>query len=147
MIEPHVSDADSRLQARMITIKRSVMDIVRAAILLPASLVGLSATLVSGGPRRVGRLLHVGTGILLGALSLLAIGLEVFFVVRGVLGGLKRRPGRRRASWPPARSGSQARAQRGLAPVLVPRVLTTDPITGCRPSAHRRRGSSSILLV
>jgi hypothetical protein len=90
MIEPHVSDATagSRQQAGMTTIKRSAMEIVRAAIRLPTSLVGLGAKLVSGGPRRLGRMLHAGTGILLGALSLLAVGLEVFFVVRGVLYGV-----------------------------------------------------------
>jgi hypothetical protein len=88
MAEPHVKDADSRQRAHMSTIKRSATDIARAAILPPASLAEFGATLARGGPRRARRLLHAGTGILLGAPSLLAVGLEVFFVVRGVLYGV-----------------------------------------------------------
>jgi hypothetical protein len=101
-----MSDADSRQQARMTAIKRSAIDIVRAAILLPTSLVGLGATLVSGGPRRVRRLLHAGMGILLGVLSLVAVGLEVFFIVRGVLYGVVDR-GPYNHSWGgPTRAGA-----------------------------------------
>ena len=88
MAELHVKDADSRQQGRGGTIKRTATDIARAAILLPASLAVFGATLAGGGPRRARRLLHAGMGILLGVPSLLAVGLEVLFVVRGVLYGL-----------------------------------------------------------
>src|SRR5262249_52471148 len=44
--------------------------------------------LAGGRPPRGRRLLHSGMGILLGTLSLLPVGLEVFFVARGVLYGV-----------------------------------------------------------
>jgi hypothetical protein len=88
MIRPQVSDADSKRQPLASVSRRAGADIVHAAVLLPASLAEFAATLAGGRSPRARRLLHSGMGILLGTLSLLPVGLEVFFVARGVLYGV-----------------------------------------------------------
>src|SRR5262249_25928813 len=88
MIGPRMSGADSRQQPPARAGRRAGADIVHAAVLLPASLAEFAAALAGGRPPRARRLLHAGMGIVLGTLSLLPVGLEVFFVVRGVLYGV-----------------------------------------------------------
>ena len=88
MIKPHASDADSSQQPPASAGRRAGADIVRAAVLLPVSLAEFGAALAGGRPQRARRLAHAGMGILLGTLSLLPVGLEAFFVVRGVLYGV-----------------------------------------------------------
>lgn len=90
----------------MPTIKQSATDITRAAVLLPASLVGLGATLLGRRPQPLRSMLHTVMGSLLGALSLVAIGVEFFCVSRGVLYGLVDR-GPYNHSWGgPTRAGA-----------------------------------------
>ena len=88
MIEPHASDADSRQQPQASAGRQVGADIVRAAVLLPVSLAEFSAALAGGRPPPARGLAHAGMGIVLGTLSLLPVGLEVFFVVLGVLYGV-----------------------------------------------------------
>src|SRR5262249_37204344 len=87
MIGPHMSD-DSTRRTPAGASRRAGADIVHAAVLLPASLAEFAAALAAGRRPRARRLLHAAMGILLGALALLPVGLEVFFVVRGVLYGV-----------------------------------------------------------
>jgi hypothetical protein len=87
MTGPRISDASSRRQPPASAGRRAGADIVHAAVLLPASLAEFAATLAGGRPPRARRLLHAGMGMLLGTLALLPVGLEAFFVARGVLYG------------------------------------------------------------
>lgn len=71
----------------MRTIKRSGADIIRAAVLLPVSVAEVGAVVAGRRPRPARSLAHAVTGILLGALALVAVGVELLFVVRCVLYG------------------------------------------------------------
>jgi hypothetical protein len=106
MIEPHVSDADGRRQHTASAGRQAAADIVHAAALLPVSLAEFAATLARGRPRRARRLAHAAMGIFWGTLSLLPVGLEVFFVVRGVLYGVVDRGPYDNAWGGPTRAGA-----------------------------------------
>src|SRR5262249_60911398 len=84
----HRSDPSSRRRPPARAGRRAGAAIVRAAVLLPASLAEFGAALARGRPPRGRRLVHAAMGIVLGALALLPVGLEVFFVARGVLYGV-----------------------------------------------------------
>ncbi|MFD8808566.1 hypothetical protein [Streptomyces sp. NPDC059597] len=72
----------------MTPIRSVATDILRAAALLPVS-VGRSTTVLTGpGHQRLRRLLHAGSGIALGAVSLVLVGTEVLVIARGALYGL-----------------------------------------------------------
>jgi len=88
MTGPHMSDTNSRRRPPVRAGRRVGADIARAAVLLPASLAEFAAALARGRPPRGRRLVHAAMGIVLGALALLPVGLEVFFVARGVLYGV-----------------------------------------------------------
>ncbi|QKW19784.1 hypothetical protein HUT16_12580 [Kitasatospora sp. NA04385] len=60
----------------------------RAAVLLPLSLARGGAALTGRRPRPGRTLLHSAVGLLLGALALVAVGVEVLFVLRGLLYGI-----------------------------------------------------------
>ncbi|WP_330237070.1 hypothetical protein [Streptomyces sp. NBC_00566] len=72
----------------MTSIKPIAADILRGALLLPTSVARSGAVLAGRRTGRSRELLHAVLGIPLGALSLVAVGLELLFVARGVLYGL-----------------------------------------------------------
>lgn len=72
----------------MNSIKPIGTDIGRAAVLLPTSVAQVCATLAGRRSQRFRRVLHAVTGVGLGGLSLVAVGVEFLFVARGVLYGL-----------------------------------------------------------
>jgi hypothetical protein len=90
----------------MSTIKRSGTDIVHAAVLLPVSLAEVGAVVAGRRPQPVRSLVHAVSGIFLGALALVAVGVEILFVSRGVLYGFVD-PGPYDHSWGgPTRAGA-----------------------------------------
>ncbi|MFD7137709.1 hypothetical protein [Streptomyces sp. NPDC059894] len=72
----------------MTSIKPIATDIGRAAVLLPLSLAQVCVMLTDRHSLSVRRLVHAVMGIFLGALSLVAVGVELLFIARGVLYGL-----------------------------------------------------------
>ncbi len=72
----------------MNSIKGFATDTARAAILLPISVAELAAALAGRRPQPVRNVLHAVLGILLGALALVAVGVELLCVSRGALYGL-----------------------------------------------------------
>ncbi|MFJ6542773.1 hypothetical protein ACIQMP_19305 [Streptomyces sp. NPDC091385] len=72
----------------MTSIKPVATDILRAAALLPVSVRRSVTALTDRDPRRLRRLLHAGTGIPLGAVSLVLVGMELLIIARGALYGL-----------------------------------------------------------
>ncbi|MEU9581158.1 hypothetical protein [Streptomyces chilikensis] len=71
----------------MTSIRTVATDIGRAAVLLPTSLAQACVTPAGHRPQPFRRLLHAVTGMCLGALSLVAVGIEFLFLARGVLYG------------------------------------------------------------
>ncbi|GAA2125479.1 hypothetical protein GCM10009759_77560 [Kitasatospora saccharophila] len=70
----------------------------RAAALLPLSLARGASALTGRRPRRARTLLHAAVGLPLGALALVAVGVEVLLVLRGLLYGFVE-PGPYDHSW------------------------------------------------
>ncbi|MEU6384008.1 hypothetical protein ABZ847_10625 [Streptomyces bauhiniae] len=72
----------------MTSLKPIATDILRSALLLPTSVARSAGALTGRRPGRARALPHALLGIPLGALSLVAVGVELLFVARGVLYGL-----------------------------------------------------------
>jgi hypothetical protein len=90
----------------MTSIKPAAVDIGRAAVLLPTSLSQAFLALAGRRSRPFRELLHAVTGLCLGVLSLIAVGVEVLFLARGVLYGVVD-PGPYDTSWGgPTRAGA-----------------------------------------
>ncbi|WP_018548729.1 hypothetical protein [Streptomyces sp. LaPpAH-108] len=71
----------------MTSIRPVAIDILRAAALLPVSVARSGTALKGHDPHRLRRLLHAGTGILLGAVAFVLVGMELLVIARGALYG------------------------------------------------------------
>ncbi|MEU6241922.1 hypothetical protein [Streptomyces sp. NPDC047024] len=72
----------------MTSIRPVATDILRAAALLPVSVVRSRTALTGRDPHRLRGLPHAGTGILLGTVSLILVGVELQVIARGAFYGL-----------------------------------------------------------